>query len=69
MPKLTMQFNAKLDRVLSELAEREGLPKTQVLRRAIALLRFVDEERGKGHKLAIMDENDQILKEVVSDVA
>ncbi len=66
MPKLTLQFNDKLDAILSELAVKEGLPKTQVVRRAIALLRFVETEKEKGNKLAIADKDDRVLKEIVS---
>ena len=65
MAKLTIEFNDKMTEILEEMSRKERLPKTHVIRRAIALFKFVEGEREKGHKLAITDQNDRVLKEIV----
>jgi hypothetical protein len=65
MPKLTVEFNDKMNQVLDELAKSEDLPKTHVIRRAIALLKYAEDERAKGNKLVITSPDDRILKEIV----
>ena len=66
MPKLTVDLNDTLNAMLEELAKEQGIPKTQVLRRSIGLLRYLEQERKLGHRLAITDEKGQLMKEVVS---
>lgn len=66
MPKLTVEFNDKMNSILDDLSQAEGIPKTQVIRRAIALLKYAEDERRKGHKLTIADENDRVIKEIVA---
>jgi predicted transcriptional regulator len=66
MPKLTVQFEGRLEADLDQLAREQGVPKTQIIRRSIALLKYVEDERKKGHRLAITDADDQVIKEIVS---
>ena len=66
MSKLTVQFTGRIDDDLGTLASEQGIPKTQVIRRAIALMKFIEDERAKGHKVSITDENDRVLKDIVS---
>jgi predicted transcriptional regulator len=55
MTKLTVQFTGEMDEVLGELAEARGLPKTQVLRRAVLLMRYLDEAAAAGADLVLRD--------------
>jgi hypothetical protein len=66
MARLTVQFPERTSKILEELSEDSQVTKTEVLRRALALYKYLDEEvrKGKGKKLAIADENDKILKEI-----
>lgn len=66
MGKLTVQFTGRIDDDLETLAREQGIPKTQVIRRAVALMKFVEDERAQGRKLSITDSNDQIIKDIVS---
>jgi predicted transcriptional regulator len=61
--KLTVQFTDELDQVLEDLAEARGLPKTQVLRRAVLLMRYLDEAAAQGADLVLRDKegNEQRL--------
>ena len=55
MTKLTVQFTDDMDEVLEELAESRGLGKTQVLRRAVLLMKYLDEAAASGTDLVLRD--------------
>jgi hypothetical protein len=66
MPKLTVEFNERMNEMLEELAAREGTTKVDILRRALALYRYVDEEVGENKKRRVaITEDDRVLKEIV----
>jgi predicted transcriptional regulator len=48
MRKLTVQLTDEMDQVLGDLAEARGLAKTQVLRHAVLLMRYLDEASAQG---------------------
>ena len=55
MTKLTVQFTDEMDEVLEELADARGLAKTQVLRRAVLLMRYLDQASAAGKDLVLRD--------------
>jgi Arc/MetJ-type ribon-helix-helix transcriptional regulator len=57
MPKLTVQLSEKLTAMLEELSKEQEISKTHVIRRALALLKYLEDERGKGGKVLIRDQN------------
>ncbi len=66
MAKLTVEFNAKMDEILTELATEKGTSKTEVLRRAVALYRYLTKESESGKKVLISDSTKEIKeKEIV----
>jgi hypothetical protein len=58
-----VQFPEQTSQILAELSERDQMSKTEVLRRALALYKYLDTETREGG--TISDKNDQILKEIV----
>lgn len=67
MARLTIQFPERTSKILEELSEENEVTKTEVLRRAVALYKYLNEEvrKGKGkNKVVIADEDDKILKEI-----
>jgi predicted transcriptional regulator len=64
--KLTVQLNEKLSSVLEQISEEEEIPQTQVLRQAIALYKFVEDEKRAGNKLAIANADNEIIKEIIA---
>ncbi len=65
MPKLTVEFNDKMNATLEQLAEEKGTTKVDVLRRAVALYKYLDAEQQGGNKKVSITENDNILKDIV----
>jgi predicted transcriptional regulator len=68
MAKLVLEFPDDINTLLDKLAEREGISKPEVIRRAIALYSYVHEEAvEKKRKLSITDKDDTILKDIEFD--
>ena len=69
MPRMTIEFPAQIDAILKELAEKGGTSRVEVLRRALALYNYVNKEvKEKDLKLAVADEDNKLLKEIVLDL-
>lgn len=56
MPKYTLQMNDKLDAILDELAEKEGISKAQVIRRSLTLLKLAEDHKEEGYELQLTKE-------------
>jgi predicted transcriptional regulator len=56
MPKLTVEFNDKMNDILEQLADEKGTTKVDVLRRAVALYKYLDGEKKDG-KISITQDN------------
>ena len=66
MPKLTVEFNDRMNSMLEEMAAKDDTSKVDVIRRALALLKYVEDEVGDNdrRRLAIA-EDDKVVKEIV----
>jgi predicted transcriptional regulator len=56
MAKYTIQMNDKLEQLLEELAEKEGVSKAQVIRRSLTLLKLAEEQEEEGYELTFTKE-------------
>lgn len=66
MAKLTVEFNDRMNEMLQTLAAKEQTSKVDVIRRALALYKYVEEEAGKSDKRRLaITEDDKVIKEVV----
>jgi hypothetical protein len=66
MPKLTVEFNDKMNDILEQLADEKGTTKVDVLRRAVALYKYLESEQNEGeNKKVSITQGDSILKDVV----
>jgi predicted transcriptional regulator len=63
MPKLTVEFNDKMNDILEQLADEKGTTKVDVLRRAVALYKYLDGEKRDG-KITLAQDDDK-KKDVV----
>ena len=64
MAKLVVQFNRKMNAILQEMADRKGTTKIDILRRAVALYKYLNNEVKQGNKVA-WTRGDEILAEIV----
>ena len=67
MPKLTVQFGDQMNKLLKELATEKGTTKTEIIRRALAMYRYLDKETSDGTKRVSVTsaKTDKILKDVI----
>ncbi|MDQ1536329.1 MAG: hypothetical protein QOE58_722 [Actinomycetota bacterium] len=63
--KFTVEMNRELDDVVTALAEQQQVPKTQVVRRALALLKYLEDERRAGRVILVQDPDTGREKELV----
>jgi predicted transcriptional regulator len=64
--KLTVEFNDHTNEVLENLANDMGTTKVEVVRRALVAYDYLKKANRAGHKVAIADDNDKVLKELVN---
>ena len=63
--RLSLDVSPELNQVLEELATKIHGTKSDVLRKAIALMDVAVQAKEKHQKLGIMDENQQLVTEIV----
>ena len=65
MSKVTVQMTDEMNEILGEVARRRGLPKTATLRRAVALLKYLDEATERGEQVVIRDPRTNSERQIV----
>ena len=67
MPKLTIQCDDQVHKVLEEMAERKGKTKEEIIRRAPAMYKYLDDETSGANKCVSITsaEDDRIVKDIV----
>jgi len=66
MPKLTVEFNDKMSDILERLAEEKGTTKVDVLRRAVALYKYLDSEQKEDEsKKVSITKDGKAVKDIV----
>ena len=65
MTKVTVEMNDNLSRVLDELADRQDATKAAVIRRALTLMKLIEEQKDEGYKLGL-SKNGELEKEILT---
>jgi ribbon-helix-helix CopG family protein len=65
MKKTTLELTGDLDEMLEALSKSQGASKGEVIKRALALLKYLEEQQNEGNKVAITDKNDRVVQEIV----
>ena len=67
MPKLTVQFDNKINKMLKELAERKGTTKVDIIRRALTTYKCLDDETiDQDRRVSVTSvATDKIIKDVI----
>lgn len=58
--RLSVNINDETAQALKELATRRGTSVTEIVRRAVAVYKFVEDEVGQGKTLQLVDKNDRV---------
>ena len=64
-PRLLMEVSPELVELLDKLAAKSQTTRTEVLRKAIALLDVSAQAKDRGQKIGILDEKDKLIQEIV----
>ena len=65
MPKLTVEFSDKMNTILEDLANEKETTKVDVLRRAVALYKYLDsEQKDETNKVSITRDG-KAVKDIV----
>ena len=54
MPRMTVDLPADINDLVTRIAKEQGIAKTEVVRRAFAILKVAEEEKSNGGILGIM---------------
>lgn len=65
MPRFTMGSNLKLDKVLTELSDTKEVPKSEIIRRAVAYYSYLEEGREAGKRITMVDEKNKTVQEIL----
>jgi hypothetical protein len=63
--RITLDLSPEMNRTLEEIVVKTGTSKTDVLRKAIALIEVAMEGRAKGQSLALSDKDDRVVTKIV----
>ena len=63
--RLTVDVSPELNETLDQLADNAHLTKSEILRRAIALMKVAAQAHEKGQKLALIDKDQQGMTEII----
>ena len=62
MPRLNVDFSDELNAVLQDMATKQHTTKAEILRRAISLGRFIQEEREAKSKILVKRKDGEVLE-------
>jgi predicted transcriptional regulator len=66
VPKLTVEFSDKMNEILEDLANEKETTKVDVLRRAVALYKYLDsEQKGDETKRVSITQDGKAVKDIV----
>ncbi|POH60314.1 ribbon-helix-helix protein, CopG family [Arthrobacter glacialis] len=63
--RLNVNLNKETAAALKEIAAKQQISLTEAVRRAVAVLKFIDEEKSQGRKIQTMDSQERNKREVV----
>lgn len=63
--RLNVNISEQLNSRLDALADQSGTSKSELMRKAIALIDLAVTEKAQGHQLGILDKDRTVLREIV----
>ncbi len=65
MSSFTLDLGPKFDKVLADLAKSREMPRSEIIRRAVASHAYLSDARESGKKINLIDEQNKTVQEVV----
>jgi len=66
MPKLTVRFGDQMNKMLKELAAEKGTTQTEIIRRALATYKYLNDETKDGDKrVSVTSKSDKTIREII----
>lgn len=66
MPKLTIQFGDEMDKLLKDLASEKHTTQTEIIRRALATYKYLNDElKDEDKRISVRTENKKTIKDVI----
>lgn len=65
MSKLTLQVTPELDAILEKLSRERGISKSQIMRRAIVLMNYLDEGASNNKDILLRDASSGEVEKLV----
>lgn len=66
MPQITLNMNDEANKTISELAEKKGMTKAEILRRGLALLVAAEKAKQRGLKIGAAEKETTLVQEWVN---
>jgi hypothetical protein len=63
--RITLDLSPEMNRTLEELVTTSGTSKSDILRKAIALIEVAMDARSRGQSLALSDKEDRVVTKIV----
>ena len=63
--RLNVNLNRETADALKEIADKEKISLTEAVRRAIAVLKFVEEEQARGRRIQTMEKDGKDKRELI----
>lgn len=63
--RLSLDLSLQANSILDELASEQGSTKSDILRKAIALIKVAEDARRKGQSLGVLDADKHLVSEIV----
>lgn len=63
--RLSVNMTDETANALEELATHQHISRTEVIRRAVALMKFIEDEQDRGRKVLTMDSDEKHVRELV----
>jgi predicted transcriptional regulator len=63
--RLTLDVSQEVNRTLEDLAQKTGSTKSDLLRRAIALMEVAVEAKKNGQNLSLSDKQDRVVTKII----
>ena len=63
--RLDITMNQEMTAVLDEITEEDGIPRHEVIVKAVAYYRILRHQRNQGNKVLLSDENGDNQKELI----